>query len=90
MGLVWEKPVTCNPKANRDRWPELGKIVDQMRTFDPTVSVVNVYEDGRLVAGKEISFAADPEPTPKCKCGCIPPFCNCDSPIGETYSPGVR
>jgi hypothetical protein len=85
-----EKTVTCNPKANRDRWPELAKLVDMVRTFDPTASVVNVTENGRLVAGKDLGFATDSEPAPKCKCGCIEPFCNCDSPIGRTYVPGVR
>ena len=85
-----EKTVTCNPKANRDRWPELGEIVDLVRTFDPSASVVSVHENGQLVAGKEMKFAKDLPVEPKCKCGCIPPFCNCDSPIGRTYVPGVR
>jgi hypothetical protein len=81
--------VTCDPKSNRERWPALAKVVEQMRTFDPAVSVVNIYEKGQLVAGRELGFQPDPLRLPKCACGCIEPFCNCP-PNGEVISPTVR
>ena len=85
-----ENLVTCNPEGNRQRWPQLAEIIDQMRTFGMEPKVLNIYEAGRLVAGNRVEFAADIEGQPKCKCGCIEPFCNCDLDDGPTYSPGVR
>jgi len=81
--------VTCDLNGNRSRWPELAKVVDEMRTFFPTLGVVNVYQNGQLVAGRELDFEPDLPRLPKCKCGCIPPFCNCD-PDGEVVAVRVR
>jgi len=82
--------VTCNPKGNRQRWPELAETVDQMRTFFPEVSVLNIVENGRLVAGNRLEFAADKPGEPKCNCGCIPPFCSCPPHDGQVTTAGVR
>jgi len=40
-------------QSNRDRWPELAKVVDQMRQVFGEVKVEAIYESGKLVAGKE-------------------------------------
>ena len=38
---------------NRDRWPELAKAVDEMRKVFGDVQVLSIYENGKLVAGKD-------------------------------------
>ena len=40
-------------ESNRNRWPELAKVVDQMRQVFGEIQVLNIYESGKLVAGKE-------------------------------------
>jgi hypothetical protein len=60
-------------ETNRNRWPELAKIVDEMREVFGDVKVVAVYEKGQLVLGTEdphrslIIPAADWEPSKKGK-----------------------
>ena len=85
-----ENLVTCNPEGNRQRWPQLAQIIDQMRTFGMEPKVLNIYEEGRLVAGNRLEFADDIEGQPKCNCGCIEPFCNCGPDDGRVIPAGVR
>jgi len=40
-------------ESNRNRWPELAKIVDQMRQVFGEVKVESIHENGKLAAGKE-------------------------------------
>jgi hypothetical protein len=40
-------------ESNRNRWPELAKIVDQMRQVFGEIKVESIHENGKLVAGKE-------------------------------------
>ncbi len=82
--------MTCDLNGNRQRWPELAEVVDQMRTFFGDVRVINVYEKGELVAGNRLEFAADKPGEPKCNCGCIPPFCSCPPHDGQVTTAGVR
>ena len=39
-------------ESNRNRWPDLAKAVDQMKTVFGEVQVLSIYESGKLVAGK--------------------------------------
>jgi len=39
-------------ESNRTRWPELAKVVDQMKAVFGEVQVLSIYESGKLVAGK--------------------------------------
>jgi len=39
-------------EANRKRWPELAKVVDQMRQVFGDVHTLCIHEKGKLVAGK--------------------------------------
>jgi hypothetical protein len=56
---------------NRARWPELAKVVDEMREVFGDVKVVAIYEKGELVIGTEdkhrtlVVPAADWQPTKK-------------------------
>jgi hypothetical protein len=40
-------------ESNRNRWPELAKVVDQMRQVFGEIKVESIHENGKLVAGKE-------------------------------------
>ena len=39
-------------ESNRNRWPELAKVVDQMRQVFGDVQVLCIKEQGQVVAGK--------------------------------------
>jgi hypothetical protein len=60
-------------ESNRERWPELAKVVDEMREVFGDVKVIAVYEKGELVIGTEdkhralIVPAADWQPKRKIK-----------------------
>lgn len=82
--------MTCDLNGNRQRWPQLAEVVDQMRTFFGDVRVISIYEKGELVAGNRLEFAADKPGEPKCNCGCIPPFCSCPPHDGQVTTAGVR
>ena len=40
-------------ESNRNRWPDLAAVVDQMRQVFGEVKVESIHENGNLVAGKE-------------------------------------
>jgi hypothetical protein len=52
-------------ESNRNRWPELAKIVDQMRQVFGEIKVESIHENGKLVAGKERIPERDWEPKRK-------------------------